>query len=59
MIPYLQSLTKNKTHIMKNDFNKNIVLAGKSLFNEYTFINPPKIPIYAIGSVNNKNLLTQ
>ncbi|MDE6476143.1 MAG: hypothetical protein K2L08_04750 [Erysipelotrichaceae bacterium] len=59
MKPYLQSPIKNKTYIMKKDFNKNMVLAGEALLSEYTFINPPQIPIYAVDSVYNKNLLTQ
>lgn len=43
-------------YLMKSNLTKNMALSGESALSHYGFINPPRIPVYAIHKTKIKNL---
>lgn len=59
MKPYLRNLIINTGYMMKSMVTKDMVYSGESAFSHYSFINLPKVPVYAIHKSKIKDIELQ
>ncbi|MCD7948961.1 MAG: MarR family transcriptional regulator [Erysipelotrichaceae bacterium] len=56
MKSYLKTPVMYTGYINKSDINHHMILSGESALGYYSFLNPPRIPVYAISKANIKEL---
>ena len=59
MKSYLQSPIKKQGFILNSDIDDYMILSGESALSQYSFINPPKMKIYAVDKVNSNHIVIQ
>lgn len=59
MKPYLRNPIVDTGYMMKSKVTKNFVYSGETALSHYSFINPPKVPVYAIHKSKIKDIELQ
>lgn len=59
MKPFLRNPIINTGYMMKSKVTKGMVYSGETAFSHYSFINPSKVPVYAIHKSKIKNIELQ
>lgn len=59
MKSYLRNPIVNTGYMMKSKVTKEMVYSGETALSHYSFINPPKIPVYAIHKSKIENIELQ
>lgn len=59
MKPFLRNPVINTGYMMKSNVTKDMVYSGETAFSHYSFINPSKVPVYAIHKSKIKDIELQ
>lgn len=59
MKPYLRNPIVDTGYMMKSKVTKDLVYSGETALSHYSFINPPKVPVFAIHKLKIKDIELQ